>query len=328
VKVTVLGWYGHSNVGDDAFLEAFPIVLPGHELRFVETIPRGDDSDAYILGGGDVFYQPFTDQLRRVPADRPKVAASVTLTGHSDFSAYDLFSHVYVRDQMSLEHGRAVAPDKTSYLPDVTFALTPDPVAGRAWMVERFASEGLELFEKVVVCVLSSYAGGNKFDSLARDYLNFQSLAMQVAEIADSTTASFVFLPFGTRPPYDDRATNAWVSERTKYWQKNYAVHDRLGVQATIDILAASDAVVSSRLHSTIFSVVAGVPFVDLTHHDKNLGFVRTVGKPEWSMPLWKFGPQQIGGLLAGFLAAARPDPDLVAFTAGSRALLKSASLL
>lgn len=328
MKISVLGWYGHGNVGDEAFKLAFPRMLPGHIVRCVERLELSDDSDAYILGGGDVVYGVYTDFLRRFP-DRPKIAASVTVTPNSDMESLAMFDHIYVRDQMSLDLARQhVDPAKVSYLPDVTMLLKPDPVAGRQWLVEAFNADGLDLYEKVVVCVISSYITFNKRESLARDYINFLNVADDISEAADSVNASFVFLPFSTKVPNDDRVPNAFIADRCKFYKKNYVVYQRLSVQSTLNVLSCAQAVVSTRLHSTIFAAMAGVPFIDLTHHDKNLGFVRTLGKEEWSVPVWQFSDSRFTGLLGGFVGDRVPRPDLVEFTDISRGQLEGIKLM
>jgi polysaccharide pyruvyl transferase WcaK-like protein len=324
MKISVLGWYNHGNVGDEAFKMVFPLLLPSHKVRCVEGLKDDDDSDGYILGGGDVVYDAYMKYLRKFP-DKPKIAASVTLTPNSSLDELAVFDRVYVRDEMSLALGQQhVDKSKISYLPDVSFALHPDPVAGRDWLEEAFSAAGLELYEKVVVCVVSSYTAFNKGDSLSRDFINFLNVADILSAAADNHSASFVFLPFSTMAPNDDRMSNAFVGGRVKFYRKNYVVYQKLSVQTTLDVLSCAQAVISTRLHSTIFSAISGVPFIDLTHHDKNLGFIRTLGKPEWSVPLWDFSSSSFNRLLGGFVDGRVPDQSLVDFTNKSRDQLES----
>lgn len=327
MNVKILGWYGHDNIGDESYKVAFPMLFPSHDLEYVESV-GSPEPDVVILGGGDVVYPGFTDYIRGLKRAR-KVLASVTLTENSDFGSLGLFEKVFVRDHRSLAWARKISPGtKVSYLPDFSFMLTPDRKAGRKWLEGRFGRMGHELYEKVVVVVVSNYLSYSHLDSLARDLTTFLKLSQDLAQTADQTNASFVFLPFCTRDPHDDRCTNSWVANRCKYYSKNIVVHDRLTVQETLDIISSADVVVSSRLHSTVFATIAGVPFIDLTHHTKNLGFIETVGKTRWSLPFWEFNIGQYRGLLSEFLDADRPDPTLQAFSHNAREQLKSAEIL
>lgn len=327
MNIKVIGWYGHGNTGDEAFKLAFPLLLPSHHVSFVEGLKDDDDADAYILGGGDVVYDVYTRYLKKFP-NKPKIAASVSLTPNSSLEDLAIFDHVYVRDNMSLAIAKEhVGEAKLHYLPDATFALHPDPVAGHEWLVEAYSAAGLDLYEKVVVCVVSSYAAFNKRDALARDYMNFLKVADDLSAVADNSSASFVFLPFSTKAPNDDRPSCAFVGARCKFYQKNYIAYQRLDVQTTLNVLSCANAVVSTRLHSSVFATISGVPFIDLTHHDKNLGFIQTVGKADWSIPLWAFSSGSFSNLLSKFLDSRVPDQTLADFTGTSRDKLMATSL-
>lgn len=142
----------------------------------------------------------------------------------------------------------------------------------------------------------------NTSNALARDYMAFQHFSESLARIIDHSGASFVFLPFGTKRPVDDRVANGWVDSRTKFWKKNVTFYDRLGVQDTLNVVSAADVVMSTRLHSTIFSTISNVPFIDIIHHNKNRGFVETLGVEEWMLDYWKFDECGCKELLDGHL--------------------------
>jgi polysaccharide pyruvyl transferase WcaK-like protein len=325
MRIAVLGWYGHGNAGDEAYKLAFPAVLPGHDLHFSEKLTGRPDM--VVLGGGDIVHPAFIRRLQAAP-DIPKVAASVSLTTNSDFNALAGFARVHVRDHLSLSLAQSyLDADKLTYTPDFTFVLDPNPDEGRAWLEQRFEDEGHSLRKQIVVVVLSNYIAFGNLDALARDLTTFLKVSQDVAVVADNTDASFVFLPFSTKSPNDDRVPCAWAADRCKHYKKNIVVYDTLSVQQTLNIIGAADAVVSSRLHSTIFATLCGTPFIDLTHHDKNRGFVQTVGKTAWSVPYWEFSVKHYRDLLCNFLQFGIPNTDLVAFTARSKAQLKELAL-
>lgn len=329
MKVHVLGWFEHGNTGDEAFKVAFPMLLPDVEMRFMEFILPESKPDAVILGGGDIVYPSFTkyiNNLRYSPNIR-KIAHSISLTENSDFETLKTFDQVYVRDQYSLDQAIQHGVDAT-YQPDVTFMLTPNRDTGRQLVKQKFADEGHDLYSKVVVCVISNYLANAKLDMLARDLTAFMKLSQDIAGEADHTKASFIFLPFSTMAPWDDRVANAWVADRCKFYKKNLVVWERLTVQETLDIIAAADVCVSSRLHSTIFSTLSGVPFVDLTHHTKNLGFLQTLGKTDWSLPFWEFDVKNYRKLVDAGLEASNPNAYLKQFTNQAKGQLRATPIL
>lgn len=318
MNIQILGWYGHGNIGDEAYKVAFPILFPDDTITFIEKVDPADRPDLLILGGGDIAYPAFTRQA--VDSGFDVVAHSISLTENSDFDSLAEFDRVCVRDAYSVELAGERGLDVV-YEPDVTFLLTPDPVAGRALLTQTFAEEGHDLRDRVVACVVSNYLANAKLDMLARDLTTFLKVSQDIAVVADQTDASFVFLPFSTKAPWDDRVSCGWVGDRCKSYQKNLVLWGRLTVQETLDVVAASHLCVSSRLHSTIFSVLSGISFIDLTHHTKNIGFLQTVGRMAWSLPFWEFSVAHYKALLDG---ASSPDANLQAFTAQAKEALRN----
>ena len=166
-----------------------------------------------------------------------------------------------------------------------------------------FEENGLNLYSKVVGVVLNGHLGQVKDAQLARDFITLNKAAQDIASVADLTPASFVFFPMSTGAPHDDRATNGIVASRCKFWNKNLTIYERLSVQETLNLIAACDAVISTRLHSTIFSILSNVPFVDLVHHDKNQMFLKTCGLEEFGISYWSFGSVQLRTLLNKMLS-------------------------
>lgn len=326
MKIQILGWYGHGNTGDEAYKLAFPSLLPDHELIFADVFnPDKDEPDAIILGGGDIVYPSFTGPLSKKPKI-PKSLVSTTLTNASDLQHLKLFKKLHVRDYRSQKLGQTYADVK--YLPDVTFMLQPDVEAGRQLMKAKFEAEGSQLRERVITIVFNAYTMATTPESYRRDFTNFQRLSQDIADAVDVMDASIVFMPFSTRAPWDDRTANSWVASHSRKYYKNMVIFDRLSVQDNLNLIAASNVVVSTRLHSSIFSTIAGVPFIDLTHHDKNRGFIETLGKTDWSMSLWEISINDFKKLLNTLLKRNGQDASLVEFTRKAREQLVNATLL
>lgn len=298
MNFTVFGWYDHENCGDEAYKLAFPALFPGHTFTFTDR-PQGLRTPL-ILGGGNVVSDAFLKPLEALPGE--KSLLSVGLAGFDQADRLSgLFRHVCVRDPASLDLLRSAGVTAV-YLPDFAFALRPDRERGRRLIQRLFQEARADLYGKVVVAVVNAYLAADH-EIGGRKYVTFLKAAFDLARVVDGTNASFLFVPFGGGGYANDRVTNAWVAARCKFWKKNAVVYERLGVQDTLDIVSAADAAISSRLHSSIFSTIGGVPFVDLTHHDKNRHYLEAVGRANWSVNYWSLDADRLAALLNVCLA-------------------------
>lgn len=288
----VLGWYGHGNVGDESYKICFPLLFPDQEINFVEKC--NDKKNIVILGGGNVCSSQFLNQVELY--ENKKYAVSIGLTADDPVHRMSAFDKIWVRDRQSYELLKS-KNIKSTIIPDVAFLMRP----GKKDLLKEIF-KGRDLYEKKVAVILNAYlcVGDNK---LARDEATFNKLVFDLARTFDGTNASFVFLPFGQSQPHDDRIPNAWLAGKCKYWKKNAVVFDEVSPQTTLDIMSECDAVISMRLHSSIFSVVCGVPFIDITHHSKNSYFLKSIYKEDWSVSYWDFDRIRFSNLLQGLLA-------------------------
>lgn len=296
MKVKVCGWVNHRNIGDESYQISFPQLFPGHNFTFSDAINYQDSADAIILGGGDIFNETYVNKVLKDSSKR-KLAISVSANKNTPVHLLGKFDQIFVRDTRSVDYLTKAGINST-YLPDVSSCLSGDKALGKQYIQETFKKEGLDLYQKVIGVVFNAHLCSGKSDMYARDFVTFNYVLSQLGKVADETSASFVFFPMSTGMPYDDRITNSYLSNRCKFWKKNLVIFDRLSVQETINLIAGCDAVISSRLHASIFSLTSGVPFVDLTHHDKNKGFLETSGLEDWSVSYWNFDIEKVKSLL------------------------------
>jgi polysaccharide pyruvyl transferase WcaK-like protein len=127
----------------------------------------------------------------------------------------------------------------------------------------------------------------------ASDHLKFERFCYDLAAAFDATNASFLFIPFGYRMPWDDRLANSSVAARCKFWKKNAVVYEELSIQKTLNIISSLDGMISTRLHSTIFSLSNKIPFIDITHNHKNKRLLSTISYEEASILYSEFSYQK-----------------------------------
>jgi polysaccharide pyruvyl transferase WcaK-like protein len=299
--VTVLGWYGHGNCGDEAYKTAFPSVFPAYDMTFTDELKAAHKQSAgYIMGGGDIVYSHLLQKMKAVSGPRHLMSVSLSSSDCVE-QVGEIFDVIAVRDKPSLERLKRFGIEG-QYVPDVVFALKGDRARGQKKLQAMFEAERRELYSKVVIVVMNAHLAV-KEGQLSREASTFEKVACDLAYLADSTPASFVFVPFGYDAPHDDRITNSWVSGKCKYWKKNLVVYNRLTPMDTLDLFHAADAAVVTRLHAGIFSTIGGTPFIDLTHHDKTKDFLSTHGLSDWSLVYWSVDKLRCGDLLDGMLA-------------------------
>jgi polysaccharide pyruvyl transferase WcaK-like protein len=313
-KIKVLGWYGHGNIGDEAYKLAFPIIIPQHELIFTDKITGVEEN--VILGGGDVLNNYFLNQLRTHP---PKnlYAMSVNLM-RRDIDTESMFKRIILRN-------KNIICENSKYLPDFVFILKANRQHGRILVRKLFEKHKADLYEKLVIIVMNSYLSPTEA-VLARDYITFEKVCCDLARLCDSTTASFMMLPFGNGFPRNDRVANSMIYTRCKFWKKNIIVYEDLNIQDTLDICAAADAIISTRLHACIFSCIGGTPFIDLTHHDKTKLFLQTIDRTDWSLNYYHLDLDQLKKLLVDFLTSSHYRTGLENLANNNRILLLQAA--
>ena len=62
-QVTVLGWTGHGNIGDESYKLAFPLIFKDLDFTFTNVI--SNDCECVFLGGGNIMHPFFFKSIRK-----------------------------------------------------------------------------------------------------------------------------------------------------------------------------------------------------------------------------------------------------------------------
>lgn len=309
-NTTVLGWYNHGNIGDEAYKIVFPKIFPSQSFTFTDVLPA--NCERVILGGGDVLQKYFLEQLKKTKAH--KYAMSVNMKCNEIAHYIDIFESMLLRN---------ICPstDKVFSVPDFAFALEPNPAHGKELIKKIYAQNKAELYDQVIVIVLNAYLCSDEA-ALARDHITFDKVCYDLARIMDNTPASFLLLPFGNGFPHNDRLANSSLYAKCKFWKKNVILYNELSVQGTLDVIAAANMLIGTRLHASIFACIGGTPFIDLTHHDKTRLFLESINK-DWGVNYWNFNTERLKVLMSDFLVNRQQhEQDLLLVAKKNRQLL------
>ena len=269
-NVVVLGWYNHNNLGDECFKKAFESIYTNFDMDFVDIIDESLLYDFAILGGGDVVNSSNLKMLNKLNCE--KIALSVSITENSICDELSCLKHIYVRDTKSLEILHKHNIFNCTYLPDVVLTLIPNKENGKELITKIFKKENSDMYENVYAIVVNSHLIGNR-NSTYKDRNKFLSFTQDLSQLIDDTNASFIFIPFSTGYPWDDRASNSWVNSNCIHWKKNVVIYDELNIQDSLDIISACNLMISSRYHASIFSYISEIPFITIGFHDKFKSF-------------------------------------------------------
>lgn len=291
-NISVSGWFGRGNCGDELYLTTFPLVFPNINFSFYPHPNIPQDNNPIIMGGGDIVYKKWIDLIKNKP--NKKHLVSVSLSSCDCITELNnIFDQIIVRDIESFNKLKSIGVDKVKLYPDLAFCLKGDKEYGKKLIKELFEKSRHDLYDKLIVVVVNSYLI-SKTDGLAREELSFQKFAMDLATICDDTPASFLFIPFSCNPPFDDRCSNSWISSKCKFWKKNLVVYDQLTPHQILSIFTAADYAITSRLHASIFSIISHTPFYDVTHHSKNMNMLKTFNLEDCSGSYWKFDAEKL----------------------------------
>ena len=129
-RIVVLGFYDRSNLGDDAYVNAFTKLFPDATLTFfsmddVAEVPN--DTDVVICGGGDIINDYFMCKAQQILKDFKGLVYAVSigipyLTG----SKYlHLFDHVFTRSIIDYETAvKEIGSRNVTRIDDATFVLS------------------------------------------------------------------------------------------------------------------------------------------------------------------------------------------------------------
>jgi hypothetical protein len=279
--LVILGFYGRFNLGDEAYtcLPELRHLLKDMDVSFraIDDMDKqtwcevDKESDAYVVGGGDVINDYFANTLvPLVKPQKPWYALSVGMPYSSSLAKTLLvhLRHTFARSQSDADRATTGAgPKNVTRAADLCFLL-----ADRVARLPPFQHLPIGV-KKIGVCVARPFfANPEPLDALARAL---------VAVVID-TAAEVHLIPFNTSDNEDesDLITNRALAASIKAAHPSArvvlhgdsaveepvsgalavtAVRDPMNVLA---LLRKMDATVCVRYHSLVFSALCGTPYV------------------------------------------------------------------
>uniref|UniRef100_A0A6M3JQN9 Putative polysaccharide pyruvyl transferase family protein n=1 Tax=viral metagenome TaxID=1070528 RepID=A0A6M3JQN9_9ZZZZ len=140
MRIALLGWYCHGNLGDEAMLEGFKLLLSNHHVTAYNDYSvdlRGiNQSDLFILGGGELInttrlFLPIEHWIRKVSVPRIIFSCGVNAENYDQLEPHvkqdlECFQYIGVRDRAAYDMLKASPlSDRVHLTLDTSLLLQP-----------------------------------------------------------------------------------------------------------------------------------------------------------------------------------------------------------
>lgn len=261
MKISIVGWYGMKNVGDEAFRSVLPLFFSGHDIEFVTPPHTCNDPDIVVLGGGAVVSPFYIDTL----PECTRYALGVDLAYKSEVIhiAKGKFSGVFIRNAADVDELRKMIDCPIKVIPDLAFLLKP---SGDTSVYDRYKQT-----DKPCVGIFATDYVNPAID---RDVEQFSARSWSfqtkmAAELDKLQKAGYevMLVPCATGGYGDDRRMNLGIAAFMETRPTN--IMDTLSPQEVIDLTACLDTAICMRFHAHVFSIIAGTKFLSLDYTRK-----------------------------------------------------------
>ena len=285
-RVCVIGWYGHGNLGDEAFKESFETLWP-YEFSFRDRPPRaGERFDALWVGGGSFLDQDFFT-LRHLDLPLGFIGIGLGSTIHpNNLESLDRAKIVVVRDLRSqLRWGSSLLA------PDLVFAR--EPLA--------------EVPRDRITILLNDFMTPR--DSAAEWKTGgYHWFCQEFAKVCDRLVdiAPLRFLPMQTGAIDDRRMAAAVIGKMRRRDHVDWRL-EPMSERQLRDEIRASRLVVTQRFHGLVFSAIEQTPVVTISAHDKLYGLLAEMDRQTTGVDYYGFTDRRFNDAM-GFALSTPPS--------------------
>jgi polysaccharide pyruvyl transferase WcaK-like protein len=291
MKIGIIGWYNHSNYGDDRILYCLKTALVGNDFFIVDGFKDARNKmeelnkcDFVLIGGGGMILKNsrfYIDVIENLKKPVGFIGISIEAYGRNMNNLLqamkDKAEFILVRDKSSREklnnHFKViVGPDLTFLQPFEVAAEVKEDVCAlnlRYWQYWKgdYQSYYYYFMEKIV----------NKMTNASKIYpftkWDQEKLSSKIKNSFDK------ILPM---PIYFENASG--VINDHDLMEKYF---NGLPTDFSQDILDKTRYLIGMRLHSIIFAMQAGIPFLSLSYQPKNVNFCVDSGLGDLSVDIY-----------------------------------------
>lgn len=282
--LSVIGWYGRGNVGDEGFKIAINNLIGiNYSLQFgLEPL----DDSLVILGGGDVVHPFYLDKIKN---DAPIIGLGLGLIRPEDidFLRGKNIKKLFFRSQEDCMVALRSGFD-AEYLPDLMFSLERQDV----FSAKFDDSPG----KKRLGIILNSSSEVSLWNNNPKEIAYFDYLKWELARCLDYLYEFYhiYWIPFSCDMDADDLSLNLDVRRRMKNRADHNFIKTPSSPEEALSIISSMDMVFTMRFHGMLYSIASRKPFLNFGIGRKNELFcqendISDVYIPKYSFELNRF---------------------------------------
>lgn len=256
MRVSIVGWYGKKNVGDEAFHYVLGEFFKGHDVEFVTPPNRCDRPDIVVLGGGAVASPFYLDTL----PDCPRYALGIDLAYESeaDLLAKADFREICVRTKTDAEALLKKVSCPVHAIPDLAYYIESLGVDVLGALRPPTGKPAIGVF--VTDYVLPAI--DRPISKFANRGMNFVVGLAHELDVLAREGYEVVLVPCSTGGYGNDIRVNLDIAAHMK--EQPTVIMDTLTPHETVELMADLDVAICMRFHAHIFSMIANTPFVSI----------------------------------------------------------------
>lgn len=283
-NIKVVGYYGHSNAGDEQYKRAFKKILDEnvstpYNVQFIDCdvikTRAFDEQDIIILGGGDVLNDYFLDTLTSKFFGKKNkiIAVSVGLPYLSTLTDTDklqIIDYVFIRTKQDISLFSQYFEDRVFYLPDISFLLDNESTSHIASTLKSLRRKSKR---NIVSVSLSRHIFNIKY---VHEYNLMVDKLVEFTENILSMNCHIVFIPFNVNEDNqneNDNIIHKHVYDKLKD-KSNVTFISSIQEHEILDLMnTCIDYTIAMRFHACLFSIYNRIPFFPIftTRKIKNL---------------------------------------------------------
>lgn len=264
MRIVVLGWYHHQNLGDDLFQEAFHKLFPEHSFTFVDRLQATDvrEAKAVFIGGGSLLdgAPPIDDEVWPLLDSKPICyigVGSETRIHPAHMRLLRKAKLIALRNDLGIDQFREFG--RQIRIPDLVYSVA------RTRQSNASSREGVLVLPNVSVMPT---AGDPHWKYAAWDYFKSEMSQFLDDIVADGTTVTF-FSMSKNDTLHDDFAAMEILGQM-KNRKRQLLPPFRIADAKTAEVFVRRfRMVVTQRYHGLVLADLAGTPAVVIAHHDK-----------------------------------------------------------